>query len=240
MTKETKVITMNWLKGVLSNQNQIEKEQPIPEEVEEVSSDLEVLESSSADSKSLLSKDNQDKVSLDLIVSVENMLYDRQLNLYKLKDLEERLNSANELISQLKHDQVKKEQLFQEKLKEINALEGKLTNKQMSYDQLLEDYKEFQNTSKFEYEKLTNQLEKETNKYNKLNEESTQIQYQYLLKIKDYEDKIRNLEVENQKYMEQYETILEEKSQLMESINDFTERMSFSFNPKSINTNLEE
>lgn len=110
----------------------------------------------------------------------------------------------------------------------------------MNYDQLLEDYKEFQSTSKFEYEKLTNQLEKETNKYNKLNEESTQIQYQYLLKIKDYEDKIRSLEVENQKYMEQYETILEEKSQLMESINDFTERMSFSFNPKSVNSIVEE
>lgn len=108
MTKETKVTTMNWLKGVLSNQNQIEKEQPIFEEVEEVSSDLEVLESSS-DSKSLLSKDNQDKVSLDLIVSVENMLYDRQLILYKLKDLEDRFNSANEMIGQLKHDQVKKE-----------------------------------------------------------------------------------------------------------------------------------
>lgn len=241
MTKDSKSLSMNWFKGAFSNQHQIEQEKAALIVVEDAPENTEDSESTAAlSNNSLLSKENQDKVSLDLIVSIENILKDRQLILYKNSELTERLATANEMISRLKHDQIKKEQLLQEKMKEINILEGKLTTKQMSYDQLLEDYKTYQNTSKIEFEKLSNQLEKEIQKYNKLNEESTQTQYQNLLQIKEHEDKIRNLEVENQKYIEQYEKILEEKNQLMESVNDFTERMSFSFNPKPTRSTFEE
>lgn len=99
----------------------------------------------------------------------------------------------------------------------------------MSYDQLLEDYKEYQLTHNLEYDKLVNQLETEKAKYNKLYEESSKIQTQQMQKISELEERIRNLEIENQKYKEQYEKIVEEKAQLMKTISDFTERMSFSF-----------
>lgn len=233
MTKETKSKSMDWLKGVLSNQSPQVVKETTPHESEDIQMTADVEEpEKNTTSTNLLSKEDQDKVTLDLIVSLENMLKDRQLILYKNKDLEEQLDNANEMISKFKHDQVKREQLIQEKNKEISLLENKLTNKQMNYDQLLEDYKEFQGTSKVEYTTLSNQLEKQINKYNKLNEEATHTQYQNLLKINQYEDRIRELEVENQKLQEQFEQVLEEKNQLMKSINDFTERMSFSFTPK--------
>ncbi|PLR79044.1 hypothetical protein CU633_02335 [Bacillus sp. V3-13] len=238
MSKDTKNKSMGWFKGVLSGQNEIESghkevEAP-PETVEMLIDNAEKIESiDSPVNKQFFQKDNQDKVSLDLIVSVENMLKDRQLILYKKKGLEEQLYNANEMIRRLKHDDVKKEQLLQEKNKEISVLEGKLTNKQMSYDQLLEDYKDYQTTSNNEFEKMTNQLEKEMIKYAKLSEESTNTQYQNMLKIKELEERVRNLEVENQNYMEQYERIVEEKTELMQTINDFTERMSISFSAKT-------
>jgi chromosome segregation ATPase len=162
------------------------------------------------------------------------MLNDRQLTEYKNKDLEDQLYSSNELINRLKHDLMKKDQHILEKNKEINALEGKLTKKQMSYDQLIEDYKDYQNTSKNEFEKISNLLEKEISKYEKLNDLSTKTQYQNMIKIKDLEERIRDLEVENQKYAEQYQKINDEKNELLQSINDFTERMSFSFSPKNV------
>ena len=46
------------------------------------------------------------------------------------------------------------------------------------------------------------------------------------------EEKIRNLEIENNQYKQQYQKVIDEKNELMKTINDFTERMTFSFSPK--------
>ena len=235
MTKDSKNKSIDWLKGVLSKQNQFETSINVQHISSEVAEDHLIEEAVAIEAntqKQPFSKDNQDKVSLDLIISLENMLNDRQLTIFKNKDLEDQLYTANEMISRLKHDQMKKDQIIQEKNKEISVVEGKLTKKQMSYDQLIEDYKEYQNNSNNEFEKMTNQLEKEVQKYNKLNDISTKTQYQNMIKIKDLEERIRDLEVENQKYVEQYHKILDEKNELMKTINDFTERMSFSFSTK--------
>lgn len=242
MTKETKNKSMGWLKGVLSNQNQFAQssnEEGTSTEIVEnqLSNTDESGASETTSNKDLFSRDNQDKVSLDLIVSLENVLNDRQLILYKIEGLEDQLHTATETISRQKHDLVKKEQLALDKNKEIRMLEGNLTNKQMSYDQLLEDYKDYQSTSNNDFEKISNQLEKEINKYNMLNEESTNTQYQSMLNARELEEKNRNLEIENQKYAEQCAKILEEKNELMQTINDFTERMSFSFSPKTTTSN---
>src|SRR5690606_15573989 len=136
----------------------------------------------------IFSKDNQDKVVIDLIVSLENLIKDRQLIIYKKKSLEDQLSLANDTISRMKKDLIKKEQLLQEKNKEIRELENSLTNKQMSYEQLLEDYKEFQDNSNMEYDRLSTQLEAEINKYNKLNEESMDTQYKNMLRINELEE----------------------------------------------------
>ncbi|TQR20835.1 hypothetical protein [Psychrobacillus vulpis] len=239
MTKDNKSKPISWFKSVRSNQNQLNHTNSYEEEpaITVIENKLiQIEESSTIDNTSnkyILSKENQDKISLDLIVSLENLLHDRQLILYKNEGLEDQLNQSNETNSRLKHDLVKKEQMIQDKNKEIRILEGNLTNKQMVYDQLLEDYKEYQNTSSNDFEKVSNQLEKQINKYNMLKEESNNIQYQNMLNIRELEEKIRELEIENQKYAEQCEKVLEEKAELIQTINDFTERMSFSFSSKT-------
>lgn len=242
MARDTKNKSMGWLKGVLSNSNE-----PVPTATEGVEEPLELVEdavshkevpspSESSSKKYMLSKENLDKVSLDLVVSLENMLNERQLILYKNEDYEQQLQTANEAISRLKYDLVKKEQIIQDKSKEIRTLETSLTNKQMAYDQLLEDYKEYQSTANHDFEKVSSQLEKEINKYNLLKEESANIQYQNMLTMRELEERIRELEAENTKFEAQYAKILAEKAELMQTINDFTERMSFSFSSKSTST----
>jgi hypothetical protein len=245
MTKDTNNNSKSWLKGVLSNRNQLEsvgkEELDSMEFIDTQSNNTEEYEPSvPVSNKHLLSKDNQDKLSLDMILSLENMLNDRQLILYKNKGLESQLNLLNETISRLKYDIAKKEQLIQDKNQEISAVENNLTNKQMNYDQLLEDYKDHQYHSKNEFEKVSNKLETETSKYIKLNEEFTNTQYQNMIKAKDLDERIRDLEIENNKYLIQYERVLDEKKDLMNTINDFTERMSFSFSPKAISITQSE
>ncbi len=236
-----------WFKSVLAPQAPSEKEPaetaPVPapaESVMETSGPVNSAQSPADHQKSLLSKDNQDKIALDVIVSIENMLKERQLLSYKNNGLEDQLAAANETIQRLKQEHIKKDQLIQEKSKEIRELENTLTHKQMGYDQLLEDYKEFQLSSNLAYEKLSGQLETETAKYGKLYEESTNAQYQSMLKINELEDKIRELQIENQKYTEQYRKIADEKAELLQTIQDFTERMGFSFAPKTSTTQMPE
>ncbi|MNJ31853.1 hypothetical protein [Paenibacillus bouchesdurhonensis] len=243
MARDTKNKSRGWLKGVLSQQNEPVAtmkegdEEPL-DLVNRSASNQEVpveasCASESSSKKYILSKENLDKVSLDLVVSLENMLNERQLIFYKNEDYEQQLVAANETISRLKYDLAKKDQLIQDKNKEIHALETSLTNKQMGYDQLLEDYKEYQSTANQDFEKVSTQLEKEINKYNLLKEESADIQYQNMLSIRELEEKIRELEAENQKLEAQCAKVLTEKTELMQTVNDFTERMSSSFSSKA-------
>lgn len=236
MASETEKKRLGWFKNSRSNQIPLEKyiqDQEVALEVSIEESEIDSEPATTEVNNLLFSKTNQDKISLDVIVAIENMLKDRQLQSYKNKGLEDQLDTANDTINRFKHDQIKKDQLLQEKNKEIRELENNLTNKQMRYDQLLEDYKEFQLTTNMEYEKISSQLETEISKYNKLYEESTNAQYQGMVKINELEEKIRSLEIENQKYIDQYQKIVNEKAELMQTINDFTERMSFSFSSKT-------
>lgn len=229
----------SWFKSTV---NQLENQDDQSENeatatVEEPTMTFNVIENSTMDNnQTLFSKENQDKTALDVIVSIENILKERQLLSYKNNALIDQVDAANETISRFKRESLKKDQLLQDKNKELRELEHMLTNKQMNYDQLLEDYKEFQLTSNLEFDKISNQLETEKAKYAKLYEESTRIQSQQQDRINELENRIRNLEIENEKFAEQYEKISNEKADLMKSINDFTERMSFSFSTKPNDT----
>lgn len=224
--------TRGWLKNVLtarSEFNQIQNEPQHPSN-EDPELNAGTLQEHSESDYSWLDKD---KTALDLVMAVENLLNDRQLSQFKAKDTEDQLDNANEVINRLKNDLSKKEHLLLEKDKEYRVLEDKLTSKQMSYDQLLEDYKEYQNSTNTSIENLKYQLEKERSKYAKLNEEFSRYQQESILKAKELEEKIIDLEAENQQLTSQYQKIAEEKAQLVQSINDFTEKMSFSFQPPS-------
>ena len=232
---------MVWFKSARSNQNQPEKNSTEQEDIavtaeEEAAYSAEPELPAREGNKLLFSKDNQDKIGLDVIVSIENMLKERhrwpiRIEAWRISSLPRTRRSTGISMSR------SRDQLVQEKNKEIRELENVLTNKQMAYDQSLEDYKEYQLTSNLAYEKLSNQLETETAKYNKLYEESNNTQYQSMLKINSLEEKVRELEIANQKYAEQYQNILDDKAKLMQTINDFTEKMSFSFSPKTTASN---
>jgi chromosome segregation ATPase len=175
----------------------------------------------------------QDKTALDIVVAVENLLNDRQLSQFKSKDTEDQLSNATETINRLKNELNKKEHMILEKEKEFRTLEDKLTSKQMSYDQLLEDYKDYQGSTNTSIENLKYQLEKERNKYSQLNDEFSKHQYDSIQKFKELEETLRDTGAENTQISSQYQKVLEEKTELLKTVTDFTERMSFSFSPPS-------
>ncbi|MFZ0577412.1 MAG: hypothetical protein WAM41_07860, partial [Psychrobacillus psychrotolerans] len=90
-----------WFKSILSKQNQMEN---ISVEQKEIITDIiidrpsmiteEVEQLVTDNNKKIFSKDNQDKIVLDVMISIENMLTERQLVSYKNKGLEEQVNAA--------------------------------------------------------------------------------------------------------------------------------------------------
>lgn len=229
LTAEIEKKKSGWFKNALSTQpdrridDSIESYSDEPETAQE-----DVILDMTAD-QVIFSREAQDKTALDVITSLENLLKERQLIALKNQALNEQVNTNGEMIQRIKRESIKKDQQLQEKIKEIRELESNLTSSQMSYDQLLEDYKEYQLTSNLDFDKLSNQLETEKTKYEMLYEEASRTKKQHLSTITELEDRIRNLEIENQKFAEQYDKISGEKADLLKSINDFTEKMSFSF-----------
>ncbi len=221
--------TRGWFKNVLTARTESESDLMILQE----DSEIEPTDTSTDSSKLDYELLKQDKTAFDLVVAVENLLNDRQLFQFKSKDTEDQLFNANETINRLKNELSKREHLILEKEKEFRSLEDKLTSKQMSYDQLLEDYKDYQSSSNSGIENLKYQLEKERNKYFQLNEEFTKHQYDSMQRTKDLEEKLRDSEAENLQISSQYQKVMEEKAQLLQSVTDFTTRMSFSFSPPS-------
>ncbi len=161
MAKGTERKGMGWFKDIMNNPNSVKDHNN--EELQEITSnqnEVHVFSSETEEEQPSSNnfQDPQDKLSMDLMNSIEKILKDRQLLSYKNKGLEEQLQSSNETIYRLNQDILKKEQFLDESQNVIQDLESKLTNKQMGYDQLIEDYKAYQLSSKTEYEKISNQI----------------------------------------------------------------------------------
>lgn len=228
-----KGIGAGWFKSNILNKTAddeiLEEEEVLEEDKEEIFED----KSKDVDQiKNMLSKNNKDKIVLDLIMPLENLIKDRQMVILNNDDLEDKLRVANEAIDRMKKNIEAQEVRLESRDREIQALENNLSNKQMSYDQLLEDYREFQKISSNEYEDISNRLNMEVNKYKRFNEEVANDQYVSMQKINTLEEKIRSLEIEKQQYLDNYNRVYQEKNDLMKSIDDFTKRMTFSFPTK--------
>ncbi len=169
-----------------------------------------------------------DKLSLDLVSAVDHILSDRQIVLYRISDLEHLKGDANDNISRLNSEIERLRKLIEEKEAVIRELEEKLLNKQMRYDQLIEDFKEYQDSTKIEMNDLKFQLDKAYGKYEKLQQQLKNNRTEYVQQINELEERIRELEVQNQKVTDEYMRTLEDKNRLLQSFAHFTENMSLS------------
>lgn len=180
----------------------------------------------------ILMKDNQDKVVLDSVIALENLLKDRQLVLHGYKNIKEKLKNATEEINQAKNENEHQKVLINEKDRIIQKREQDIAEQQMIYDQLLEDYRLFKQNSQEELTSFTEELDRLNKNYQRLMSQSTKEQADYLSKITLFEEKIRTLEIENETYQTKYDQMHQEKNRLMEKVDHFTkqiDQMSLSF-----------
>ncbi len=178
----------------------------------------------------VIAKD-KDKLELDLELAIGNILKDKQLKNHLLKNMENELENTGKNCSDLKQELNKANSEISEKQKIIEDMKEKMAIQKMNFDQLVEDYKDLQNMKGSVEEEIKYQLEREQSKYENLHEEYEKYKLNSIKEIKGLKEIVRDKEIENEQLKERNKKMQEDKSSLLETINDFTERMSGSIKP---------
>ncbi|GEL77961.1 hypothetical protein [Tenuibacillus multivorans] len=181
----------------------------------------------------------KDKIALDLLVAVDQMMSDRDLVKQNLDDVRDRLKHSDDYVNKLTQEKAQLEQTVSDKDTEIGRLDDQIANRNMKYDQLMEDYQEMQMRLTREIEELKNNINIEEERYAKLNETYERHQMESISKEQKLEDKIRELETKNENLQKKYYKIREENSYLLGMFKDFNNRMSSSFKAYDLDDELE-
>lgn len=180
----------------------------------------------------------KDKVALDLLIAVDQMMSARDFLRQNVDDLKDRLKHSEDHIKKLTEEKVHLEQVIALKDSEIARLEDQIANRNLNYDQLMEDYQEMQSRLNYEIEELKNSIYIEQERYKKLNESYENLQIENISKVRQLEDKIRELETKNENLQNKYYKIREENVYLLGMFKDFNNRMSSSFKGYDIETEM--
>ncbi|MEK8131435.1 hypothetical protein WMW72_26350 [Paenibacillus filicis] len=173
-----------------------------------------------------ISKANLDKKSLDLLFAVDQLIQAKQHSDMSIYEHQDRLMHANGNIDRLSRDLKNMGRVVEEREKSILDLEQKLTEKNLKYDQMLEDCRDIQNGMTTEIEELKNVIDLEQQKYSSLLHKHNEAQLEKSRKINELEEKNGKLAIEHAHLMQKFEAQREEKAYLLSMIQDFTTRMS--------------
>ena len=222
-------------KNTKASQNKASTNNPVPTEISTETHKANENGTFEPDTKDynaplqeLYRQSNQDKEILDLVTAVEQIIRNKNNTDMNLQELKDRFSSAQEQIEFLKKEIDEYKQYSLDKEKEIESLQGKVDEKNMKIDQLLEDYSKMQTAMSGNIAELKNLIEFEREKNKKLQQQIEKDSIDYVVRLKKQEEAIMLLETENRSLREQYETIRQENTYLVNIVSDFTNRITVS------------
>ncbi len=197
---------------------------------EELSQNLTTSEAKEEPSGSvLINKAHMDKSSLDLIFAVEQMIKDKQHVEMSHNDVQDRLNHANGQNDRLNRDLKNLGKVIEEREKSILELERKLADKNLKVDQMLEDYRELQSNMSGQNEELKGVIELERQNYAGLLQKHNEMITDKNKRISELEEKNVRSESELTQMKQKFDTLRQEKTHLLNVVNDFTNRLTSPF-----------
>jgi chromosome segregation ATPase len=197
------------------------------EEVSLNSTPSEVKEEPS--SSVLINKGLMDKSSLDLVFAVEQMIKDKQHVEMSHNDLQDRLNHSNGQNDRLNRDLKNLGKVIEEREKSILELERKLADKNLKVDQIMEDFRELQSTMSGQNEELKGVIELERQNYAGLLQKHNEMITDKNKRISELEEKNVRYESELTQMKQKFDALRQEKTHLLNVVNDFTNRLTSPF-----------
>ncbi len=181
----------------------------------------------------ITNKLEKDKITLDLINAVNQIVRARQLTEQNLQELQVRFShSQNQNV--LKDKEITRvNEIVAEKEKQIEELESKLSDKNIKIDHLMEEVREIQSAMSSEIKELNKVVDLEQEKNLKYKDRYEKESMDLIIKLKKSEELIINLETENNNLSKLYDSIRNENKYLLNMVNDFADRMSSSLEKTS-------
>ncbi|UNC92451.1 coiled-coil domain-containing protein [Candidatus Contubernalis alkaliaceticus] len=173
--------------------------------------------------------DNMDKANLDLVNAVNQILRARQFTQQNLEEIQVRLSHSQNQNLVINKEITLVKGILAQKGKEINLLESKISDKNIKIDSLMEEIRENQSNMSNEIKELHKTIDIEQQKYLKYKEQYEKESLNLIMKLKKRDETIIQLESENNNLSKAFENIRKENKYLLSMINDFTDRMSMSF-----------
>ncbi|MBM6383751.1 MAG: hypothetical protein JSY10_07100 [Paenibacillus sp.] len=202
----------------------------LEEPQKEVSLDSTTSEAKEESSGSvLINKAHMDKSSLDLLFAVEQMIKEKQHVEMSHNDVQDRLNHANGQNDRLNRDLKNLGKVIEEREKSILELERKLADKNLKVDQMLEDYRELQSNMAGQNEELKGVIELERQNYAGLLQKHNEMITDKNKRISELEEKNVRSESELTQMKQKFDTLRQEKTHLLNVVNDFTNRLTSPF-----------
>lgn len=177
----------------------------------------------------LTEKFKKDKVALDLVVAVDQVIRDRELSEHKLNELQSRFDHSKTQGHLLSNEINHLTRLLAEREKQIETFEAKLGDKNIEIDQLMEDLRELQSRMSAEIRELKAVVEIERGKYSKLQEQYKIEMSKATMSIKQSEEKLASMESKANTLTRLYEDVRKENTYLLNMVNEFTNRMTVTF-----------
>ncbi|MEW4431247.1 hypothetical protein AB1I68_27915 [Paenibacillus pabuli] len=202
----------------------------LDEPQEEASLNSTTSEAKEESSGSVLNnKAHMDKSSLDLLFAVEQMIKEKQHVEMSHNDVQDRLNHANGQNDRLNRDLKNLGKVIEEREKSILELERKLADKNLKVDQMLEDYRELQSNMAGQNEELKGVIELERQNYAGLLQKHNEMITDKNKRISELEEKNVRSESELTQMKQKFDTLRQEKTHLLNVVNDFTNRLTSPF-----------
>lgn len=231
--------TKSWFRKPSEEVNTVE------EEFEETSTVLEATDQGESGEDTSINiprnnvlgqKETLDSLELDLLVASESFINRRRLELARMQDLQQQVQHLQNKISHNDNILNTVAQKTSEYESMIRNLEQKLTDKQIRYDQLMEDFDTYQVNMREDSEKLRFLLSEQSQKYNQLLEEHNKAKDGTLKLETQYQEDIRSLKAENFELKNRYEEAQKEKKRLMETFNELTSTLTSPFSGNAKDT----
>ncbi|WAH36962.1 hypothetical protein [Alicyclobacillus dauci] len=167
-----------------------------------------------------------DEVSSRLFTSVVAIVEDRRQLSAALQEYKQQVEDDQQLIEALKEERKHAQVMLEKKEDEIEAGRRLAAEKQLKYDQLLDDYNQLRANDAREYELLQQQIKESRLNYAKLEADYTRFRAESTKNVQKLESDIRNGVVQYQQLVEKYNKLRDENARLVAHIAKFTEQMS--------------
>ncbi len=174
----------------------------------------------------ILSSGIDDELTTRLFAAAVSIVEDRRQLTISLEEYKRHLHDSEQTVEGLKLDKRAAQMTIEKKEEEIESAHRLVAEKQLKYDQLLDDYKQLRANDAKEFERLQMQTKEIRLNYENLNADYSRFRNESMRETEKLEAEAREGLVKYHQLLDEYNKLREENASFLTNIVNFTQQMS--------------